>query len=85
MFRHQIYESFIIDDIHALDQRSVTQAPRSNIGTQDIKRKIFHPPGNFFSVGSVFQGRVNTILYQQDRTPGFCQAKTAIQGSSLKR
>ena len=62
MFRHQIYESFITDDGQALDQRGVTQAPRSNIGAKDIKREIFHPPGNFFSVCSIFQCRVDTVL-----------------------
>jgi len=84
MSRHQINKSSIIDDCYALDQSSITQAPGSNIGAEDIKRKIFHPAGNLSSVGGIAQGCVHAVLYQQDRTAGFRQAKAAIQSGSLK-
>ncbi len=85
MSRHQINKSSIIDDCYAPDQSSITQAPGSNIRAEDIKRKIFHPPGNLSSVGSIAQGCVHAVLNQQDRTAGFCQAKAAVQSASLKR
>ena len=85
MFRHQIDKSCIIDDCYALDQSSITQAPGSNIGAEDIKRKIFHPAGNLYSVGGFVQGCVHAVFYQQDRTAGLGQAKTAIQSGSLER
>ena len=85
MFRHQINKTVITDDGYALDQRRISQAPGSDVGAKHIKRKIFHPAGNFCAVGGVFQRRVDTVLYQQDRTPGFRQAKTAIQSRSLGR
>ena len=85
MFRHQINKSCIIDDCYALDQNSITQAPGSNIGAEDIEREILHPAGNLSSVGAFAQGCVHAVLYQQDRTAGFRQAKATIQSGSLKR
>jgi len=79
MFSHKVNKSFIVDDSHAIDQRSVIQAPGRNIRAKDIKRKFFHPTGNFISVGSVCHCRIYTVLYQQDRTPGFRDPQAAIQ------
>ncbi len=45
MICNQVNESFVVDDINAFDQGSVTQAPGRYVGSKYIKRKIFHPRG----------------------------------------